>query len=163
MWEKQTTKDARTNSYRQPYLRRLQRGGTEDDGPRAPTPPSARQYETRGGCPIGRRTCGKEISQRREKSDTKERRCDDGEYGKERGTEGEKVDVPTRQGACCRVAGPRDTPAVYSRCRHVQSRLGTWVIRFGRRGEGKHRESRMLGRSTAMSSVEQPPSVKDEG
>jgi hypothetical protein len=34
--------------------------------------------------------------------------------------------------------------AVYIRCRHVQSHPGTGVIRFGRRGEGSHRESRML-------------------
>jgi hypothetical protein len=53
--------------------------------------------------------------------------------------------------------------AVYGRCSHVQSRLGTGVIRFGRRGEGMHRESGMLGRSTAVSSVERPPSVGDEG
>jgi hypothetical protein len=35
-----------------------------------------------GGCSAGRRTCEEETSQQREKSDTKERRCEDGGDGR---------------------------------------------------------------------------------
>jgi hypothetical protein len=80
MGKKQTMKDARTNRYRKPYLRHRRVEELRKTG-LGRLPPSLRQYETRGGCPIGRKTCGVEISQRREESDTKERRCDDGENG----------------------------------------------------------------------------------
>jgi hypothetical protein len=61
--------------------------------------------------------------------------------------EGEKEGVRDRkqtysrvkERACYRVAGQRDAPGGLRSMPHRQSRLGTGVIRFGRRGEGRHR------------------------
>jgi hypothetical protein len=71
----------------------------------------------------------------------------------ERGTESRRAHTLTSAHAIAPSLKREMLRDVYGRCRLVQSRLGTGVIRFGRRGEGTHRESRSLARSTAVSSV----------
>ncbi|KAJ7694259.1 hypothetical protein B0H14DRAFT_2651109 [Mycena olivaceomarginata] len=85
----------------------------------------------------------------------------EGGGGREGGSEGREADVHALRSARAIVTLDNGMlRVVYGRCPHVQSRLGTGVIRFGRRGEGRRR---VEGPGPKHNCVEQRTSTKRRG